>query len=88
MRSTCFSANAVPPVTPNSILSSFGTLVLAHPGFDERAKLAALEAKYENPLELLQEVIDLVLERHFGKHANGLSVLESRFQGFHIQRGR
>ena len=58
MRSTCFSANAVPPVTPNSILSSFGTLVLAHPGFDERAKLAALEAKYENPLELLQEVID------------------------------
>lgn len=38
--------------------SSFIDLVLAHPGFDARAKLEALSARHENPLELLQAVID------------------------------
>jgi len=38
--------------------SNFSDLVLAHPGFDSRAKLETLAAKHADQLELLQEVID------------------------------
>jgi len=48
-------------VTPTPVNRRFVDLVLAHPGFDSRVKLEALGAKHENPLELLQALIDLKL---------------------------
>jgi len=36
----------------------FVELVLRHPGFDSRAKLESLASKHENPLDLLQAIID------------------------------
>ncbi len=43
---------------PNRANRAFADLVLVHPGFDSRAKLESLVTKYENPLDLLQAVID------------------------------
>ena len=45
-------------MTPTPANRKFVDLVLAHPGFDSRVKLEALGAKHENPLELLQALID------------------------------
>lgn len=45
-------------MTPNPANRTFVDLVLAHPGFDARAKLSALALQHENPLDLLQVLID------------------------------
>ncbi len=45
-------------MTPNPGHKEFIGLVLDHPGFDGRAKLESLAAKHEEPLELLQALID------------------------------
>ncbi|MDP3207734.1 MAG: hypothetical protein Q8M65_01170, partial [Rhodoglobus sp.] len=43
------------PISPNK---RFVDLVLAHPGFNSRVKLEVLATKHEDPLELLQVLID------------------------------
>jgi type II secretory ATPase GspE/PulE/Tfp pilus assembly ATPase PilB-like protein len=45
-------------VTQNRGNKEFVELVLRQPGFDSRKKLEVLAAKHENPLDLLQAVID------------------------------
>ena len=43
---------------PTRANREFADLVLAHPGFDSRAKLESLAVRHENPLDLLQALID------------------------------
>ena len=45
-------------MSPAQTNNKFTELVLAHPGFNAQAKLESLAAKYPNPLDLLQAVID------------------------------
>jgi type II secretory ATPase GspE/PulE/Tfp pilus assembly ATPase PilB-like protein len=80
-------------VTPTPASSTFAERVLAHPGFDSRAKLESLAARHENPLGLLQALIEqkLLLKedacRIWGDHL-GIAYVDVLASGITIQAVR
>ncbi len=80
-------------MNPAQTNAEFVRLVLAHPGFDGRAKLESLAGRHENPLDLLQAVIDgkLLLKedacRLWGDYLN-IAYVDVLASGITVQAGK
>jgi len=78
---------------PTQVHSEFVERVLAHPGFDARAKLEALAERYGDELDLLQAIIDqkLLLKedacRLWGDYLN-IAYVDVLASGIGVQAGK